>query len=157
MNAPFDRDRLLATRGRLDPSFDFPLLPHQTHLLIDMYEAQQLSNIDHVLHALVRCAAAMNVPTLHRHAHAFEDGGGISAIVTLAGRGHVSIHIWPEVSYAALDILTAGTVHPIACLEALEDAFKFKRVVIEQLQRGGETSQVTPRVEVDRNQLAFTL
>ena len=72
---------------------------------------------------------------MHIHLHHFEPNGGISGVAVLA-ESHISIHSWPEASYAAVDIFMCGRADPDACVPVLREAFKAKRVAVSELLRG---------------------
>ena len=93
------------------------------HLIIDLYEAEQLDDIEHIEAALRRCVEAAGATLLHIHLHHFEPNGGVSGVAVLA-ESHISIHTWPENAYAALDIFMCGNANPDACVPVLREAFK---------------------------------
>ena len=105
------------------------------HLIIDLYEAEGLDDIDRIEEALRHCVAAAGATLLHIHLHHFEPNGGVSGVAVLA-ESHISIHSWPEASYAALDVFMCGEAKPEACIPVLRDAFKPKRIVVGEHLRG---------------------
>lgn len=105
------------------------------HLIVDLFEADRLDDIDHIEDTLRRCVAAAGATLLHLHLHHFEPNGGVSGVAVLA-ESHISIHSWPEASYAAIDIFMCGNANPDACVPVLRDAFKAKRVAVSELLRG---------------------
>jgi S-adenosylmethionine decarboxylase len=105
------------------------------HLIIDLYDAERLDDIDHIEETLRRCVAAANATLVHIHLHHFEPNGGVSGVAVLA-ESHISIHSWPEASYAALDVFMCGDANPDACVPVLREAFKPKRVAVSELLRG---------------------
>ena len=105
------------------------------HLIVDLYEAEGLADIDLIDEALRKCVAAAGATLLHIHLHHFEPNGGVSGVAVLA-ESHISIHSWPEANYAALDVFMCGKANPDACIPVLRDAFKAKRVEVDELLRG---------------------
>ena len=105
------------------------------HLIIDLYDAERLDDIDHIEETLRRCVAAANATLLHIHLHHFEPNGGVSGVAVLA-ESHISIHTWPEAGYAALDVFMCGDANPDACVPVLREAFKPRRVAVSELLRG---------------------
>lgn len=105
------------------------------HLIIDLYGAKKLDNLEHVEKTLRECISASGATLLHIHLHHFEPNGGISGVAVLA-ESHISIHSWPENSYAALDVFMCGTAKPEACVPVLRKAFKPKRIAVSELLRG---------------------
>ena len=108
------------------------------HLIIDLYEAEGLDDIDRIEEALRRCVAAAGATLLHIHLHHFEPNGGVSGVAVLA-ESHISIHTWPEASYAALDVFMCGDAKPEACIPVLREAFQPKRIVVGEHLRGQGT------------------
>lgn len=105
------------------------------HLIVDLYDAQRLDDIDHIDETLRHCVGAAGATLLHIHLHHFESNGGVSGVAVLA-ESHISIHSWPEAKYAAVDIFMCGTADPDACIPVLREAFKAKRVAVSELLRG---------------------
>jgi len=105
------------------------------HLIVDLYEADRLDDVDHIEEALRRCVAAAGATLLHIHLHHFEPNGGVSGVAVLA-ESHISIHSWPEANYAAIDIFMCGSANPDACIPVLREAFAAKRVAVSELLRG---------------------
>jgi S-adenosylmethionine decarboxylase len=108
------------------------------HLIVDLYEAKYLDNIDRIDEALRKCVAAAGATLLHIHLHHFEPNGGVSGVAVLA-ESHISIHTWPEAKYAAIDIFMCGRATPDACIPVLREAFGPKRVAVGEQLRGQGT------------------
>ena len=108
------------------------------HLIIDLYEAEGLADIDLIDEALRKCVAAAGATLLHIHLHHFEPNGGVSGVAVLA-ESHISIHTWPEANYAAIDIFMCGRADPDACVPVLREAFKPARVAVGEHLRGQGT------------------
>jgi len=105
------------------------------HLIVDLYGADRLDDVDHIEETLRRCVAAAGATLLHVHLHHFEPNGGVSGVAVLA-ESHISIHSWPEASYAAVDIFMCGKANPDACVPVLREAFTAERVAVSELLRG---------------------
>lgn len=105
------------------------------HLIVDLYEAERLDDIDHIDETLRHCVGAAGATLLHIHLHHFEPNGGVSGVAVLA-ESHISIHSWPEARYAAVDIFMCGSANPDACIPVLREAFRAKRVAVSELLRG---------------------
>jgi S-adenosylmethionine decarboxylase len=109
------------------------------HLIVDLYEAERLDDVDHIEATLRRCVDAAGATLLHIHLHHFEPNGGVSGVAVLA-ESHISVHSWPERSYAALDIFMCGNAEPDKCVPVLRQAFNPGRVAVSELLRGKSTS-----------------
>jgi S-adenosylmethionine decarboxylase len=105
------------------------------HLVVDLYRASRLDDIDHIEQTLRCCVEAARATLLHIHLHRFEPNGGISGVAVLA-ESHISIHSWPERRYAALDIFMCGSANPDACVPVLREAFSPERIAVDELLRG---------------------
>lgn len=104
------------------------------HLIVDLYDADRLDDIDHIETTLRRCVEAAGATLLHIHLHHFQPDG-VSGVAVLA-ESHISIHTWPEARYAALDVFMCGRADPDQCVPILREAFGAKRVAVSELLRG---------------------
>jgi adenosylmethionine decarboxylase proenzyme (EC 4.1.1.50) len=75
-------------------------------LIIDAWGCKNLDNDDLVKKMLEESAKACHATLLSVHTHLFAPQG-ISGVAIIA-ESHISIHTWPEHSYAAIDIFTCG-------------------------------------------------
>ena len=105
------------------------------HLIIDVYQANRLDDLDHIEQTLRDCVDAAGATLLHIHLHHFEPNGGVSGVAVLA-ESHISIHSWPEHGYAALDIFMCGNANPDACVPVLRDAFSPRKIAVSEHLRG---------------------
>ena len=105
------------------------------HLIIDLYHAARLDDLELMESTLRQCVEVAGATLLHIHLHPFEPNGGISGVAVLA-ESHISVHTWPELQYAALDVFMCGSARPERCIEVLLEAFTPRRVAIQELLRG---------------------
>ncbi len=106
-----------------------------SHLIIDLWDARRLDDLDHVRATLEACVAAAGATLLHVHLHHFTPNGGVSGVAVLA-ESHISIHTWPERGYAALDVFMCGNADPNRAVPVLRQAFGPCRVVVTTHLRG---------------------
>ncbi len=106
-----------------------------THLLIDMWGAINLTAISLIEKALCDAATAAKATILHVHLKQFTENGGVSGVLVLA-ESHISIHTWPERSFAALDIFMCGECDPHKTLPVLEKAFQPNNIELTEQRRG---------------------
>jgi S-adenosylmethionine decarboxylase len=104
------------------------------HLIIDLHGAKGLDDIDLIEATLRHCVDAAGATLLHIHLHHFQPNG-VSGVAVLA-ESHISIHTWPDVGYAALDVFMCGKASPDACIPVLRNAFSATRVEVNELLRG---------------------
>src|SRR5260370_10165405 len=108
------------------------------HLLIDLYEARRLDDIEYVEATLRRCVEASRATLLHIHVHHFQPNG-VSGVAVLA-ESHISIHTWPYSGYAAVDVFMCGDADPDKCVPVLQEAFAAKRIEVNEVRRGEEAA-----------------
>jgi len=106
-----------------------------THLIIDLWDATNLADPEHIDQVLREAAIATGATILHGHFHHFGPNSGVSGVLVLA-ESHVSIHTWPERDYAALDIFVCGDCNPYKAIEVLKKGFLPARVQLNEHKRG---------------------
>jgi S-adenosylmethionine decarboxylase len=106
-----------------------------SHLIIDLWDARHLDDIEVVEDALRHAVRAAGASLLHLHLHEFTPNGGVSGVAVLA-ESHISIHTWPERSYAAIDVFMCGATEPHKVVPILKDAFEAGRIAICEQMRG---------------------
>ncbi|MEM0381299.1 MAG: adenosylmethionine decarboxylase [Nitrososphaerota archaeon] len=79
------------------------------HLIVDLYgcDPHILSDEKPLIRILTEAANHSGATIVGRYAEKFDKGGGVSAIVVIK-ESHISLHTWPELGYASLDIFTCG-------------------------------------------------
>ena len=106
-----------------------------THLLIDIWQAHGLDEMERVESALRESVNISQATLIQIHLHRFTPSGGISGIAILA-ESHISVHTWPERSYAAVDIFMCGDTRPEMAIPVLEEAFLTSQIEVKTIQRG---------------------
>jgi S-adenosylmethionine decarboxylase len=105
------------------------------HLLVELWEAEGLDDPRAINDILCRAAEACQATVLHAHMHRFSPYGGVSGVVVLA-ESHISIHTWPERSFAAIDIFMCGCCDPNDALPLIRDHFKPGDMKVSEHRRG---------------------
>ena len=108
-----------------------------THLLVELKDcnAEVLKDLEQVRDALVSAAKAASATIIEVSFHEFNPFG-ISGMVVIA-ESHLSIHTWPEYSYAAVDIFTCGDIiKPETAAAYLIERFQSKNPSIVEMKRG---------------------
>lgn len=79
-----------------------------THLLLDLKgcNSKLLDDLHFIKEAMVTAADEAGATIVGENFHKFSPVG-VTGIVAIA-ESHLSIHTWPEYSYAAVDIFTCG-------------------------------------------------
>ncbi len=106
-----------------------------THLLVELWGARHLKDVDLIEAALRDAAEAAGATVLQAHLHRFDSSGGVSGVAVLA-ESHISIHTWPERNYAAVDIFMCGGCTPYRTLPVLKRAFLPTSVQLCEQRRG---------------------
>ncbi|WP_425449910.1 adenosylmethionine decarboxylase [Virgifigura deserti] len=106
-----------------------------THLLIDIWGAERLDDLQHVEATLTEAVRATGATLLNIDLHHFTPNNGVSGVAVLA-ESHMSIHTWPELGYAALDIFVCGGCNPDRAVPVLREAFKPTSIQLAEHKRG---------------------
>ncbi len=108
-----------------------------THFLIELKDcnANSLKDLNKVKESLVLAAKKAKATIIDVSFHEFSPFG-ISGMVIIA-ESHLSIHTWPELSYAAVDIFTCGsTINPEIAVKFLVNQFESKNFSVVKMERG---------------------
>lgn len=105
------------------------------HLIIEVCQASHLDDADRIEKMLIRCAVDAGATVLHTHTHVFTPSGGISGVAVLA-ESHISIHSWPEIGYAAMDVFMCGDTKPERAIDIIKDTFMTEHVNYQEIKRG---------------------
>lgn len=108
-----------------------------THLLVELRDcnAETLKDLSAVKEALVAAAKEAKATIIDVSFHEFNPFG-ISGMVVIA-ESHLSIHTWPEYSYAAVDIFTCGdTIKPEIAAQYLIALFESRNPSLVEVKRG---------------------
>lgn len=107
------------------------------HLLIDLYGASHLDDIDYIENTLRTAATACGVTVLSVHLHSFGSQSGVTGVAILA-ESHITIHTWPEINFVALDIFLCGNRDPNLAVPVFEQSFAPQDIVLIASTRGKE-------------------
>jgi S-adenosylmethionine decarboxylase len=109
------------------------------HLLIDLYDAVHLQDKAVIEQALREAALACGATVLQVLLHHFGEGAGVTGLALLA-ESHISIHTWPEINFAAVDIFLCGTCDPHKAVPVLKNHFEPKNLQIVENDRGRDAN-----------------
>ena len=105
------------------------------HLILDMHGARDLKDVA-VLEATLKAAAiAAGARVLSAEFHKFGEDGGVTGVVLLA-ESHITIHTWPELNLAALDIFMCGQADVEKAFAVLEERLRPHNIVRTIVKRG---------------------
>jgi S-adenosylmethionine decarboxylase len=105
------------------------------HLIIDLWEAENLDNLQLMEAALREAVEVSGATLLHIHLHHFTPSDGISGVAVLA-ESHISVHTWPERGFAAFDIFMCGDTEPEQAIPVLKSAFNPGKLQVTEQLRG---------------------
>ncbi len=105
-----------------------------SHVIIDLWDASPLDDIPHMEAVLRRVIDECGATLLHIHLHHFSPTG-ISGVAVLA-ESHISVHTWPERSFAAFDVFMCGDAKPELAVPIFQEAFNAQRVEVNTIRRG---------------------
>lgn len=108
-----------------------------THYLLDLFGCSSPILDDEIglVAAAVEAAERAGATVLATHHHRFEPHG-VSAICVLA-ESHLSIHTWPEIGTATIDVYTCGrTADPRRACDLLEQRLGATYVERARIDRG---------------------
>jgi S-adenosylmethionine decarboxylase len=106
-----------------------------THLIVDLWGAQHLDDLDHIELAMRRAVSAAGATLLHIHLHHFTPNQGVSGVAVLA-ESHISVHTWPERGFAAFDVFMCGDAEPHRTIDVFRAAFRPERIEVGEHLRG---------------------
>lgn len=123
------------------------------HLIAEFMGCKaKLDTVSVVKQAMERAAIKARATIVQSVFHRFNPYG-ISGVVVIA-ESHLTIHTWPEFSYAAVDIFTCGEqVDPWCALKHLEKELKSDKTLVQEWERGPHRSIVSHHTISDSVQL----
>lgn len=107
------------------------------HVILELWGVKEtcLSDDLFIENTLKTAALKSNATILHSHFHHFGEGFGITGVIVLA-ESHISIHTWPEINYAAVDIFMCGKCDPIVAAKHIVKCFECSHVQTTEILRG---------------------
>lgn len=126
------------------------------HLTVDMYGCSfdTLNNLEFIQSAMLTAIQESNMTLLNFSYHKFEPQG-LTALALLAD-SHLSVHTYPELGYAALDVFTSGDLsRPDKAIRILKTFLKPEKTKITTIRRGdfGSEKDMKPKVKVSMTPL----
>lgn len=119
------------------------------HLLAEFRDcdALRINDPEYVARCMRAAAEAAGTQVVGERVHKFGDCG-VSGVLLLA-ESHLSVHSWPEASYAAADIYTCGDdCDPWQAFAYLRDAFGASRFEVMEVERGRAVAEADTGMRV---------
>lgn len=107
------------------------------HILVELKDCNSkiLNDVKKVEEIMVMAAEKSKSTILNVYSHSFEPQG--TTCVVALQESHISIHSWPELNYAAVDIFTCGKkMKPQVAVNYLITKFKSKNPLVSEIKRG---------------------
>jgi S-adenosylmethionine decarboxylase len=121
------------------------------HLTVDMYGCtfETLNNLEFVKNAMITAVNEANMTLLNFTSYPLEPQG-FTALALLAD-SHMTIHTYPELGYAAVDIFTRNAhSRPEHAVSVLKRFLKPEKIKTTTIRRGdfGSESDMKPKVKI---------
>ena len=95
-----------------------------------------LRDLEGIIETVRRAAREAGATIVGDFANKYEKGEGVSYILVVK-ESHISVHTWPELGYAAVDIYTCGEhVDPWKAFDVIAESFNPKTVSVMEIKRG---------------------
>ena len=107
------------------------------HLILELKQCDEtlLNDIDYVKESMMEAAKTIGATILDETFHKFSPLG-VTGVVAIA-ESHLTIHTWPEYSYAAIDIFSCSdSFKPQKAAAFLKDRFRAVEFSATELSRG---------------------
>ena len=104
--------------------------------LLELWQVSELSlsDFEYIRNSLLRTKDYFNSNLVSKTFKKCSPSGVVA--VLLFDNGELSLHTWPEKSYAAFDIYTYGSNTPSKIIKYLLDTFKSKKYHMLTIERG---------------------
>lgn len=120
------------------------------HLITDMYgcNSSQLSDSDFLKEVMLTAIKEANMTLLDFSCQAFQPQG-LTAVALLA-ESHMTIHTYPEIGYAAIDVFTCGDhSHPERAIAVWKKLLHPEKTKTTHVRRGDlRNKDMKPKVNV---------
>lgn len=95
-----------------------------SHYLIELYDCnpEKLKDASYVENVMMQTTEVAGATYLSHVTHQFKPYG--ATCLVLVAESHLSIHTWPEKSYAAVDIFSCGKIKATDAIEELSQSFE---------------------------------
>lgn len=108
------------------------------HILADMHgcDASILQDSEFLRNVMIQAAQESKATVLDSSSfHTFGDGGGVTGLIVLA-ESHISIHTYPEVNLAMIDVMTCGDCNPQFAIDYIAKKLHPNNATISKHYRG---------------------
>lgn len=117
------------------------------HILAEIYgcDSKILNDKDYIEKIMIKAALKAGAEVRESVFHKFSPAG-ISGVIIIS-ESHLTIHTWPELGYAAVDVFTCGSsINPWDACNYMTEALKAKNMTATEVKRGIFELPVTTEV-----------
>ena len=104
------------------------------HILIESFGGHARLDAEALKGLMRRAARAGGANVLSCHMHGFGTDGGVTGVALLA-ESHITVHTWPERSYAAFDVFMCGDCDADKAADVIARAAPNARLAVRALDR----------------------
>jgi len=125
--------------------------PLGEHCIIDLYDCRGdiLDNLEDIQSTMLEAARIAGATVIDRRFHKFSPQG-VTGVVVIA-ESHLSIHTWPELNYAALDLFTCNLRMKMeSVFTLLESRFSPGSMDVRRIPRGILDLERRRNIEVEK-------
>ena len=115
------------------------------HFILELYNCNKsyLNDEDYLKNLLTAASNKSGATLIKLATHKFNPYG-VTAIALLA-ESHISIHTWPQIGYAAVDIFTCGShTVPQKASDLFVSGLEAKEVDLKKISRNSRKNNITP-------------
>lgn len=102
-------------------------LIHQpsNHILLDFKGVKEnlLTDLKQIENTITKAAIQAGANIIGIYFHHFDNNNGVTGVAILA-ESHISIHTWPELNFAAIDIFMCGDCKTDLAVDIIKQYFK---------------------------------
>lgn len=117
------------------------------HILVEIYgcDSDILNNRESIENAMVDAALKSGAEIREVAFHKFNPIGVSGAVII--SESHLTIHTWPELGYAAVDVFTCGDkINPWDACNYLTESLKAGNMTASEVKRGIFENEVSVKV-----------
>ncbi|SIR17973.1 adenosylmethionine decarboxylase [Halanaerobium kushneri] len=107
------------------------------HIVLEISECnnKKLNDVEFVEKIMVKAALTAGLEISDVVFNQFKSQG-VTGVVMIA-ESHLTIHTWPELGYAAVDLFTCSqSFNTFAAVDLIKEKFEAKRTEVEEIKRG---------------------
>lgn len=125
------------------------------HILIESFGGHARLDAEALKGLMRRAARAGGANVLSCHMHGFGTDGGVTGVALLA-ESHITVHTWPERSYAAFDVFMCGNCDADRAADVIAQAVPEARLAVRALDRPapGVPGERSRHADVDQKKAA---